>query len=248
MKKYLMLGLCSITLIGISVLNTNNEARASELSTVINQPKSSNILIHPRAVEYDMIAEYGQWATGPKTITNKVTSDFPSLVYNLVNKAGFMPDEIIKYAHPDYTPEQTAGNTADDHEVYKYMKEVRHSNVQYKEGILDIETIKNEIKNKRPVLVFLNCNGNYWLEMQSCVAIWWYQVVKENDGNEFTSFMTWSLNHTNPQMNSIAGYNDIQLLDPDVDPEATKDATFKWVSTIYGYDGDNPTQEVNDEK
>lgn len=202
-------------------------------------PQSTSAEEKQADVEYGMIQELAGLANYPKQATYQVMPEIFTVAYNLVNPNDPINAQIIlQDLYPNYTPERLQNVTADDKQLLEFTKK-RTPNVKYKEGYLDIETIKTEITNHRPIVAFLTCNSNYWYEKQSAVLIWGYQVypVTNSDGttHEATMLMTISMNHANPTMSTEIGWDKIKLLDTTIDPEATTNATYTWTSSIYGF-------------
>lgn len=186
----------------------------------------------PPEVEVSIINEYS--SSSSKTFTMQPTPLSVTNVLNFVEKStSRQPKQLLKYVYPTYSDTQLNSVTANLEQSNKYLLSQGYK-TKIVNGVLDTSFLKEELSNNRPVIAFLTANGNYWIEQETAVIIFGYQKITFPGRPPQILYMYKSLIHGNGVVFS-GGENEIQLLlnESSIDPSAN--VTFKWVSTLYGF-------------
>ncbi|MEQ7303377.1 hypothetical protein [Enterococcus avium] len=142
--------------------------------------------------------------------------------------------DVLKFLHPTYSQGELSNMTATFDESLSYLtnQKVKFTKINKP---LDSETILNELKQKRPVLVHLKATSNYWLEPESAVIIYGFQSYNFPGVPPMTMYLARSLNHQdNPIVVGSETNYDLLLSEKGRDP-SIKNVFYKWDSTAYGF-------------
>ncbi|MBM7689905.1 hypothetical protein BCR24_13515 [Enterococcus ureilyticus] len=186
----------------------------------------------PPEVETVVIPEYNQPFN--KVFTMQPT---PLSVVNVLNfvegSTSRKPNQLLKYIYPNYSDAQLKSVTANLEQSNKFLNNQSYK-TKISAGQLNLTLLKEELSNRRPVIAYLSANGDYWIEQETSVIIYGYQKITFPGRPPQVVYMYRSVNHGNGAIYS-GGENRIPLLlnESYVDPSA--EVTFKWVSTLYGF-------------
>lgn len=186
----------------------------------------------PPEVETVVIPEYNQPFN--KVFTMQPT---PLSVVNVLNfvegSTSRKPNQLLKYVYPNYSDAQLNSVTANLEQSNKFL-----NNQSYKTkisvGQLNLTLLKEELSNRRPVIAYLSANGDYWIEQETSIIIYGYQKITFPGRPSQVVYMYRSVNHGNGAIYS-GGENAIPLLLKESQTDPTANITFKWVSTLYGF-------------
>ncbi|MGX7244503.1 hypothetical protein ACWOC1_06605 [Enterococcus quebecensis] len=142
-------------------------------------------------------------------------------------------NQLLKYVYPKYSDAQLKSVTANLEQSNKFL-----NNQGYKTKIsadqLNLSLLKEELSNRRPVIAYLSANGDYWIEQETSIIIYGYQKITFPGRPPQVVYMYQSVNHGNGAIYS-GGESSIPLLLKESQTDPSANITFKWVSTLYGF-------------
>ena len=186
----------------------------------------------PPEVETVVIPEYNQPFN--KVFTMQPT---PLLVVNVLNfiegSTSRQANQLLKYVYPNYNDAQLKSVTANLEQSNKFLNNQGYK-TKISAGQLNLTLLKEELSNRRPVIAYLTANGDYWIEQESSVIIYGYQKITFPGRPPQVVYMYRSVNHGNGAIYN-GGENAISLLLKESQTDPSANITFKWVSTLYGF-------------
>lgn len=194
--------------------------------------QSANADFVPPDVEIAVINEYN--SSFEKVFTMQPTPLSITKVLNFVeNSTDIQPKQLLKYVYPSYNDAQLNSVTANLEQSNKYLISQGYK-TKIIDSVLDTCYLKEEFSNNRPVIAFLNANGNYWIEQETAVVIYGYQKITYAGSSPNIIYFYSSVNHGSGAIFS-GQENNIPLLQNESQIDPSANVTFKWVSTLYGF-------------
>lgn len=202
------------------------------VTTAILTEVNVDAAMEPPEIETITIQEF----TEPykKRFTMQSTPESVIEVLNFVEKStDRQTNQLLKYVYPTYSDTQLKSVSANLEQTNKYLLNQNYKTKIVK-GVLDIAQLKEELSKGRPVIAYLTANGDYWIEQETAVIIFGYQKIKFPNRPEMISYTYKSINHGKGAIYN-GSENEIYLLlnEGIIDPSAN--VTFKWDSTLYGF-------------
>jgi len=161
----------------------------------------------------------------------------PVSVVNVLNfiegSTSRQANQLLKYVYPNYSDAQLKSVTANLEQSNKFLNNQGYK-TKISAGQLNLTLLKEELSNRRPVIAYLSANGHYWIEQESSIIIYGYQKITFPGRPSQVLYMYRSVIHGNGAIYS-GGENAIPLLLKESQTDPSANITFKWVSTLYGF-------------
>lgn len=195
-------------------------------------PIKSQAAIEPPKVETIEIQDFSN--SIKKGFTMQPTPKSVASILNFVDKTtNQSAKQLLKYTYPTYSEVQLNSVTANIDQSNKYMLSNGYK-TKILNGVPDTDLLKEEFSNNRPILAYLNANGNYWIEQETSIIIYGYQKITFSGQKPMIIYKYTSVIHGNGAIYG-GGENEIPLLLNESYIDPTANVTFKWVSTLYGF-------------
>ncbi|MFD2388550.1 cysteine peptidase family C39 domain-containing protein [Enterococcus rivorum] len=199
---------------------------------LILSPEKANADFTPPEVENIIIQELSD--SIKKGFTMQPTPKSIAYILNFIEKSNKRtPKELLKYVYPTYNDSQLNTVSANLEQSNNYLTSQKYQTKILK-GYPDINLLKEELSNGRPVIAYLTANGNYWIEQETSIIIYGYQKITFPGRPPMILYMYQSVTHGKGAIYS-GGESEIPLLLTESQTDPTANITFKWVSTLYGF-------------
>lgn len=142
-------------------------------------------------------------------------------------------NDLLKTVYAAESDNQLQNKTASMQQCVKYIESLGFK-PKWESKALDVERVKEELKNKRPVIAYLKSNGNYWIEPYSAVIIYSVTTFKfPGDPITHATYAARSVNHAGGSYIDSEKTSEIPLLQRESYIDPTLSSNYSWVGTVY---------------
>lgn len=142
-------------------------------------------------------------------------------------------NDLLKAVYPNEKENQLQNKTASMKQCFTYFESLGYK-PKWENKPLTANKIKEEIKNKRPVIAYLTSNGNYWPEPQSAVIIYSVTTLEfPGDPVVHATYAARSVNHVGGTYLDSENTTNIPLLQKESIIDPTLSTNYSWTGTVY---------------